>query len=222
MVIDCFDLVDKDWDYLIRFFSSMKRHWLAHNAVFDLGWLQEHDIYPNGLVRCSMIASRLLTNGIPQVKHGLADVALRHLNREVSKEQQRSDWSLEKLTKEQLEYAATDIEVLLELDATLNYKIASARLGKAFTLECNALPAMAQMWRTGLPWNKESLEQCLIDYEDDAKEMGKEFIRELDNALPEEHKLPRDDDGEFNLRAKDEGSVRLGTKKYKRLQYKKL
>ena len=51
VVIDCFDLVDKDWDYLIRFFSSMKRHWLAHNAVFDLGWLQEHDIYPNGLVR---------------------------------------------------------------------------------------------------------------------------------------------------------------------------
>ena len=215
VVIDCFDLTEKDWDYLVRFFSSMKRYWLAHNAVFDLGWLQEHGIYPNGLVRCSMIASRLLTNGIPQVKHGLADVALRHLNREVSKEQQRSDWSLEKLSKEQLEYAATDIEVLLELDALLEYKIEAAKLGKAFTLECNALPPMAQMWRTGLPWNKNSLEQCLIDYEDDAKEMGNEFIRELDNALPEDKKLPREENGDYNLRAKDEGSIRLGTKKYK-------
>ena len=29
-----------------------------------------------------------------------------------------------------------------------------------------------------------------------------------------EKKLPRNDDGSFNLRAKDEGSIRLGTKKY--------
>ncbi len=63
--------------------------------------------------------------------------------------------------------------------------------------------------------DKESLEQCLIDYQDDAKAMGDDFIRELDNALPEDKKLPRDEDGSVNLRAKDEGSIRLGTKKYK-------
>ena len=44
--------------------------------------------------------------------------------------------------------------------------------------------------------------------------MSKEFLRELDNALPEKHKIPRERDGSFNLRAKDEGSIRLGTKKY--------
>ena len=44
--------------------------------------------------------------------------------------------------------------------------------------------------------------------------MSKEFLRELDNALPETDKLPRERDGSFNLRAKDEGSIRLGTKKY--------
>ena len=44
--------------------------------------------------------------------------------------------------------------------------------------------------------------------------MTKDFLRELDNALPEKHKLPREDDGSYNLRAKDEGSIRLGTKKY--------
>ena len=83
------------------------------------------------------------------------------------------------------------------------------------------------------------------------KEMGAEFLRELDAALPEEKKLPREGDEtikqleeklsemgnsleerdewnqkldelladrdamDFNLRAKDEGSIRLGTKKYK-------
>jgi DNA polymerase I-like protein with 3'-5' exonuclease and polymerase domains len=214
VVIDCFELERSDWNYLEEFFSSTNRYWLAHNAVFDLGWLQEHGIHPQGFVRCSMLASRLLTNGIPQTKHGLDALAKRQLDMNVSKEQQKSDWGAEYLTKEQLIYAAKDIEVLLELDQVLERKLRNAELNRAFKLECKALPAMAQMWRVGLPWNKEELDQCRIDYEDDIKELGNEFIRELDNDLPPGKKLPRNEDGSFNLRAKDQGSKRLGTKKY--------
>ena len=214
VVIDCFELERSDWNYLEEFFSSTNRYWLAHNAVFDLGWLQEHGIHPEGFVRCSMLASRLLTNGIPQTKHGLDALAKRQLDMNVSKEQQKSDWGAEYLSKEQLIYAAKDIEVLLELDQVLDRKIRNAQLDRAYTLECRALPAMAQMWRTGLPWNREELDQCRIDYEDDIKELGNEFIRELDNDLPLGKKLPRNEDGSFNLRAKDQGSKRLGTKKY--------
>ena len=214
VVIDCFELERSDWNYLEEFFSSTNRYWLAHNAVFDLGWLQEHGIHPEGFVRCSMLASRLLTNGIPQTKHGLDALAKRQLDMNVSKEQQKSDWGAEDLSKEQLIYAAKDIEVLLELDQVLERKLRNAQLDRAFTLECRALPAMAQMWRVGLPWNREELDQCRIDYEDDIKELGNEFIRELDNDLPLGKKLPRNEDGSFNLRAKDQGSKRLGTKKY--------
>nr|BAR21279.1 DNA polymerase [uncultured Mediterranean phage uvMED] len=214
VVIDCFELERSDWNYLEEFFSSTNRFWLAHNAVFDIAWLQEQGIHINGSVRCSMIASRLLTNGIPQTKHGLDALAKRQLNIEVSKEQQKSNWGLETLSKEQLEYAAKDIEVLLELDQVLDQKIRNAQLNRAYKLECRALPAMAQMWRIGLPWNREELEQCRTDYEDDIKELGNEFIRELDNDLPVGEKLPRNEDGSFNLRAKDQGSKRLGTKTY--------
>ena len=214
VVIDCFELERSDWNYLEEFFSGTNRFWLAHNAVFDIAWLQEQGIHINGFVRCSMIASRLLTNGIPQTKHGLDALAKRQLNMEVSKEQQKSNWGLETLSKEQLTYAAKDIEILLELDNVLDQKIRLARLEKAYALECRALPAMAQMWRIGLPWNREELEQCRTDYEDDIKELGNEFIRELDNDLPLGKKLPRNEDGSVNLRAKDEGSKRLGTKKY--------
>ena len=214
VVIDCFELERSDWNYIEEFFSSTNRYWLAHNAVFDLGWLQEHGIHPEGFVRCSMLASRLLTNGIPQTKHGLDALAKRQLDMDISKEQQKSDWGAETLSKEQLIYAAKDIEVLLELDQVLDRKIRNAQLDRAYTLECRALPAMAQMWRVGLPWNRKELEQCRIDYEDDIKELGNEFIRELDNDLPSGKKLPRNEDGSFNLRAKDQGSVRLGTKKY--------
>ena len=213
VLIDCFQLDKGDWADLRQFFRSPNRFWLAHNAVFDLGWLQEHDIYPAGWVRCSMLASRLLTNGLPNTKHGLDSVVKRYLKKELSKEQQRSNWGGD-LSKEQLDYAANDVAALMELDAILEHRISRDRLGPAFKLECRALPAMAQMWRTGLPWNAENLQQRKVDYEHDIKGLAKDFVLQLDAAMPEEHKLPRDDDGSFNLRAKDEGKVRDGTKKY--------
>ena len=213
VLIDCFQLDKSDWANLRWFFSHPTRFWLAHNAVFDLGWLQEHNIHPAGWVRCSMLASRLLTNGLPNTKHGLDSVVKRYLKKELSKEQQRSDWSGE-LSKEQLEYAANDVAALVELDAILEHRISRDRLGPAFKLECRALPAMAQMWRTGLPWNAENLQQRKIDYEHDIKGLAKDFVLQLDAAMPEKHKLPRDENGSFNLRAKDEGKLRDGTKKY--------
>ena len=213
VLIDCFQLDKSDWADLRWFFSHPTRFWLAHNAVFDLGWLQEHNIHPAGWVRCSMLASRLLTNGLPNTKHGLDSVVKRYLKKELSKEQQRSDWSGE-LSKEQLEYAANDVAALMELDPILENRISRDRLGPAFKLECHALPAMAQMWRTGLPWNAENLQQRKVDYEHDIKGLAKDFVLQLDGSMPEEHKLPRNEDGSFNLRAKDQGKIRDGTKEY--------
>ena len=214
VLIDCFELDKSEWVKLRRFFGSPVRYWLAHNAVFDLGWLQEHDIYPHGWVRCSMLASRLLTNGMPFPKHGLANVVKRYLDTDLSKEQQRSDWS-GALSNEQLDYAANDVVALMNLDEILDRKIRINRLTKAYSLECRALPAMAQMWRTGLPWNAANLQQRKEDYQVDIKALEKDFILQLDHALPEDKKLPRDEDGSFNLRAKDEGKIRDGSKRYK-------
>ena len=74
VLIDCFQLEDKDWETLDRFFNNGERFWLAHNAVFDVAWLQEHGLHPRGRIGDTMIASRLLTNGIAGVRHGLAPV----------------------------------------------------------------------------------------------------------------------------------------------------
>ena len=248
VVIDVWQLDGDDWDTIDDFFSGRKRDWWAHNAVFDLGWLQEHGIQPSGQVYCTMLASKLLSNGVPGLKHGLAYLSDRYLKRPLSKEQQASDWSAATLTDEQLQYAAKDVEVLLQLEPKLSGLLAIAELSPAFSLECRALPVMAQMWRTGLPWNRSKLENLRKDYEHDIARLGKDFLLELDEALPEEHKLPRElpqrlvdlkdkvtqmghDDADyekwhaeieeletqpvvFNLRSKDEGSIRLGTKKY--------
>ena len=246
VVIDCFLI--EDWDLIRQFFHERPRKWLAHNAVFDLGWLQEYEIYPRGEVYCTMLASRLIDNGTPKLKHGLDSLVKRYLKREISKEQQRSDWSGE-LSQEQIDYAADDVFALIDLEPQVDFRIRNARLRDAFALECRALPAMAQMWRTGLPWNRENLQQRKLDYEHDIAQLKQDFLVILDNSLPVEHKLPRERDEErldylrrkvtemghddglyekwyaeietlqncttFNTRTKDEGSIRLGTKKYK-------
>ena len=191
VVIDCMELDDDGWEDVTNFFE-VTRYWIAHNAVFDLGWLQEHGIRPRGKVCCTMLASKLLNNGLPNVKHGLAHVAKRYLKIEVDKEQQTSDWSSPVLSRDQLVYAAKDVEVLLEIDVVVQQLLAKTGLAGAFALECKALPAMAQMWRTGLPWNRSNLEQLRDDYQFTIDALGREFLRELDAALPEEHKLPRE------------------------------
>jgi DNA polymerase I len=211
VVIDCWDLEDHHWQDLEEFFS-IKRYWLAHNAVFDLGWLQEHELYPEGDVLCTMLASRILTNGLPNLKHGLQHVVKRYLKLEISKEEQRSDWSGD-LTHNQLDYAAYDVELLTQLDGPINQRMAVGNLHKAWFLECKALPTMAQLWRTGMPFQRDELEQLHQDLAADNERLGEAFIDTLDEALPEGKKLPRDPDGTFNLRSKPEGSVREGTKK---------
>ena len=200
VVLDCFALDDNDWIEVEEFFN-VERTWVAHNAVFDLGWLQEQEIYPAGKVLCTMLASRILTNGMPNVKHGLQHLVKRYLHEDISKEEQKSDWSGD-LTQSQLEYAAKDVLVLLDLYEQIQQRMATASLYPAWYLECNALPAMAQLWRTGLPFNKEALIKLIEDLDIEHHEVGEKFIEDFDAALPEGHKLCRGLDGKLLYQTK--------------------
>ena len=212
VVLDWWGLDEEERSTVRRWMQDTSRNWVAHNAVFDLGWLQEHKLEPQGRVFCTMIASRLLSNGIPNLRHGLAAVAERYLSLALSKEEQRSDWSSPLLTESQIAYAAKDVDVLVQLYPLLRTRIDKARLFEAYRLECRALPAIAHMQRMGLPFNRKKLEDLEQAYVAEIARLGDEFVSQLDEAMPEEHKLPRDPDGSFNLRAKASGSVRLGTK----------
>jgi len=200
VVLDCFALDTNDWIEVEEFFA-VERTWVAHNAVFDLGWLQENEIYPAGTILCTMLASRILTNGLANVKHGLQHLVRRYLHEDISKEEQKSDWSGD-LTRNQLEYAAKDVLVLLDLYEEIQQRMAIGRLYPAWYLECNALPAMAQLWRTGLPFNKKSLESLIEDLDIEHHEVGEKFIEDFDAALPPGHKLCRGIDGNLLYQTK--------------------
>ena len=213
VVIDCWDLIEKGWDQ-VRRFCDTPRHWLAHNATFDLAWCAEHDIHLRGTIGCTMLASQLISNGRPgKVGHKLSDLSKRYLKRELDKELQASDWSAQELTAAQLDYAAADVATVLDLSIPLERKLGRAQLMSAYGLECSAMPAVAEMQRCGMPWSKDALQQTIADYAFDARTLEQDFILRLDGALPEEHKLPRNPDGSLNLRKHaTKGSIKEGTK----------
>ena len=67
----------------------------------------------------TMISAQLL--GYPAV--GLAAIAERHFGVKMSKEQQRTDWSRRPLKRAQIEYAAGDVEYLIELSQRLEREL---------------------------------------------------------------------------------------------------
>ena len=213
VVVDLWELDEQGLDALREWCAAESRIWVAHNATFDLGWLQAHRIDLKGEVHCTMMASRLISNGKVGKRNGLAPVAEEYLNIELSKEQQASNWGAEVLSAEQITYAARDVEVLMQLYPVLMKRIDVFKLSKAYEIECAALRPIAHMQRTGLPFNRQKLLDLQASYEKQIAELGVKFVEQLDAAMPEQEKLPRDEDGCFNLRAKAEGSVRLGTKR---------
>jgi ribonuclease D len=116
---------------------------LFHFARFDLAMIQRDLKLVCSPVYCTKIASRLARTYTD--RHGLKDLVRELLGREVSKEQQSSDWGAAELTDPQLAYAAADVIHLHaareKLDAML------AREGrKELAIACFAfLPARAAL-----------------------------------------------------------------------------
>jgi ribonuclease D len=86
--------------------------WILHAATQDLPCLREIGLTPTSLFDTEL-AGRLL--GYPRV--GLATLVETVLGQRMRKEHSAADWSTRPLPKPWLEYAALDVEVLVELRA---------------------------------------------------------------------------------------------------------
>jgi ribonuclease D len=75
-----------------------------------------------GPVYCTKIASRLTRTYTD--KHGLKDLTKELLGKDISKQQQSSDWGAEQLTDAQLSYAADDVLNLHALKDKLDAMLA--------------------------------------------------------------------------------------------------
>src|SRR5215212_7720189 len=128
---------------------------VAHNAVFERTWLNAALAVDRPDLHDTMIMSQVYYTGTRAAlgrgfSHSLANVVKRKLKRELSKEEQVSEWGAAALTREQLEYAARDAAVLPKLAETLMRKIERAGLKKVYELERRVSHAIDAMQRRGV------------------------------------------------------------------------
>ena len=91
---------------------------IFHYARFDIAAIQTYLGVWCEPVYCTKIASILVRTYTD--RHGLKDLCRDLLGVEISKQQQSSDWGAEKLTADQLRYAANDVNHLHALKERLD------------------------------------------------------------------------------------------------------
>jgi len=84
-----------------------------HFARFDLAAIQYYLGVEAGPVFCTKIASKLTRTYTD--RHGLKNLVSELLGKDISKQQQTSDWGAPELIEAQKEYAASDVRYLHEL-----------------------------------------------------------------------------------------------------------
>jgi ribonuclease D len=94
---------------------------LFHYGRFDIAAMQNAFGAVTAPVYCTKIASRLIRTYTD--RHGLKNLLHEMLNVDVSKQQQSSDWGADKLTKAQIDYAASDVLYLHRLRHALNKRL---------------------------------------------------------------------------------------------------
>jgi DNA polymerase-1 len=121
---------------------------LFHNAKFDWQFLTQAGLQPAEPFFDTQLAYRVLTAGL-KTSLSLQALAHRFLNLELDKTQQSSDWS-QPFTLEQVQYAALDAAILLDLYPILHKKLKQANLLKIAQLEFCCIPAVAQLELNGM------------------------------------------------------------------------
>jgi ribonuclease D len=122
---------------------------LYHFARFDLAAIEHYLGVEAGPVFCTKIASKLVRTYTD--RHGLKDLVRELLGKEVSKQQQSSDWGAAALSDAQLEYAASDVRYLHEMHAILVVRLAREHRTALAQACFDFLPARARLDLAGWP-----------------------------------------------------------------------
>jgi ribonuclease D len=123
-----------------------------HHAPFDLRFMAHAwDMQPTS-IRCTKVASKLLTPDAPNETHSLQQLVARNLGVSLAKGAVRtSDWQASSLTPEQLDYAAGDVVYLLALLDVLRANLEQAQLTGLYDECCAFLPARVLLEIGGYP-----------------------------------------------------------------------
>jgi len=188
LLLDLYELGDIGINFLKDLLSQ--KGIVGHNLKFDLKYLLGYGIEPYAVFD-TMIASQLLGDSD---RHSLQKLAMQYLGEVIDKSLQLSNWGSSRLSKEQLEYAALDVEVvrrlfplflerLNSLAPVVEENLLKTRTAKVFGLknpiaivEMAFVQEVAKLERNGLPVDAEELERLV-------KELSKELQKRVMDFL---------------------------------------
>lgn len=193
---------------------------VIHNANFDMQFLYSIGVDFKNKIFDTFVAERVLRAGFKEKKVSpkankpyfadlscsLKAVAQRRLGLELDKEQRLTDWSTPELTFEQVEYSATDVDVLPAIAAEQLAELKEEALLEIYAIESKCIRPVSKMCYTGFRVDINKLNELKNRIEKELDIKTAEFLKALDEKLPEGNKLPRDSGGEIALgkRAKKE------------------
>lgn len=145
-VFDMYKLTSQGRNIVRDFLDDNERvTFILQNAKFDLKFLNLH----LGVKRFrklvdTMLAAQVLSCGFLDLGFGLEDIVQRYLGFQMDKTHQKSDWSKPLLSPTQIQYAAYDAEVLLDLWPVLAKKLTHEGLMYCAKLEFDAVDGIAK------------------------------------------------------------------------------
>lgn len=222
--LDTFELGTAELGLLREALQRPEIEVVGQNLAFDYRVMLGCGIYLGGKPSLShlpqlwdtMLASQVLYNGRTNVKHNLGAIVKRECEVDLDKSLQKNNWMEAELTQDELTYAMNDVRWTLKARTILHKKLKEHGLWDTYLLECSLIPSVVEMESTGMRLDPDAIGETLRAYEEEVGACQQCFLETLDGRLQDEglEPLPREEDGSFNTRAKDVGSVRLGTKRY--------
>lgn len=122
---------------------------LYHFARFDLAAIEHYLGVTAAPVFCTKIASKMTRTYTD--RHGLKDLVRELLGKEVSKQQQSSDWGAAELSDAQKDYAASDVRYLHAMHDILVTRLARENRTELAQACFDFLPARARLDLAGWP-----------------------------------------------------------------------
>lgn len=116
---------------------------LYHFARFDLAAIAHYLNVTAAPVFCTKIASKLVRTYTD--RHGLKELVKELLGKEISKQQQSSDWGAPELTDAQQDYAASDVRYLHDLHGKLVIRLEREGRSEIAQACFDFLPARARL-----------------------------------------------------------------------------
>ncbi len=134
---------------LCRLLTDASQLKIFHFGRFDIAVLQQYLGVVTAPVYCTKIASRLVRTYTD--RHGLKDLTKELLEKDLSKQQQSSDWGADVISEAQKDYAASDVLFLHGLKAKLDVRL--AREGRTAVAQAcfDFLPTRAALDLIGWP-----------------------------------------------------------------------